>query len=39
MGVTQPRRVAAVSVATRVARERACQLGQEVKRNKINIMT
>ena len=31
VGVTQPRRVAAVSIATRVALERCCQLGQEVR--------
>lgn len=30
MGVTQPRRVAAVSVATRVAEERRSRLGEEV---------
>lgn len=30
MGVTQPRRVAAISVATRVAEERRCRLGEEV---------
>ncbi len=30
IGVTQPRRVAAVSVARRVAEERGCELGQEV---------
>ena len=30
VGVTQPRRVAAVSIAIRVALERCCPLGQEV---------
>lgn len=30
IAVTQPRRVAAVSVAKRVAEERGCQLGSEV---------
>jgi hypothetical protein len=30
VGVTQPRRVAAVSVATRVAQERHCRVGEEV---------
>ncbi len=30
VGVTQPRRVAAVSVATRVAQERRCRVGEEV---------
>jgi ATP-dependent RNA helicase DHX8/PRP22 len=30
IGVTQPRRVAAMSVAKRVAEETGCQLGQEV---------
>lgn len=30
MAVTQPRRVAAVSIAQRVAEERSCALGHEV---------
>lgn len=30
VAVTQPRRVAAISVARRVAQERGCPLGQEV---------
>jgi ATP-dependent helicase HrpA len=30
IGVTQPRRIAATSVATRVAKELSCELGQEV---------
>jgi len=30
IGCTQPRRVAAMSVATRVAEEMTCKIGQEV---------
>lgn len=33
IAVTQPRRVAATTVATRVAEEMRCQLGQEVRLN------
>ena len=29
IGVTQPRRIAAISVATRVSEEMSCQLGGE----------
>ena len=32
IGVTQPRRIAAISVATRVCQERKCKLGDEVSR-------
>jgi HrpA-like RNA helicase len=31
IGVTQPRRVAAITVANRVAEERGCELGREVR--------
>ena len=30
IGVTQPRRIAAISVASRVCEERKCRLGEEV---------
>lgn len=36
IGCTQPRRVAAISVAKRVAEEFGCTMGQEVKKSVLN---
>ena len=39
IGCTQPRRVAAMSVAKRVSEEFGCRLGQEVRHNPLHVVT